>query len=160
NPDIEILSSIRPTLMTTRGPLLMASSVYAKHGVLFDSFRKYYGADGPLDILVAYGTSRDLNPSLSEAEIARELERDPVRNRAEYLSEWRSDVEGFIRREIVEACVDDYYELPPQLNCNYSCFIDQATGVPEGDSFAITVAHRLGDRAVVDAVREVRPPFN
>src|SRR5262249_3129784 len=58
NPDIEILSSIRPTLMTTRGPLLMTSSVYAKHGVLFDSFRKYYGADGPLDILVAYGTSR------------------------------------------------------------------------------------------------------
>jgi hypothetical protein len=33
--------------MTTRGPLLVASSVYAKRGVLFDSFKKYYGADGP-----------------------------------------------------------------------------------------------------------------
>jgi hypothetical protein len=37
NPDVEILASLRPTLLTTRGPLLMASSVYAKHGELFAS---------------------------------------------------------------------------------------------------------------------------
>jgi hypothetical protein len=100
--------------MTTRGPLLMASPVYAKRGVLFDSFKKYYGAAGPPDILVAYGTSHDLNPSLPQEEIDRELEKDPDRNRAEYLSEWRDDVSGFIGREIVQACIGDYYELPPK----------------------------------------------
>ena len=160
NPDVEILASVRPGLLTTRGPLLMASSAYAKRGVLFDSFKKYYGANGPPDVIVAYGTSRDLNPSLPQAEIDRELEKDPVRNRAEYLSEWRSDVEGFIPREIVEACVGDYFELPPQPNINYQCFIDTASGVPEGDSFAITIEHKLGDRAITDVIREVRPPFN
>jgi hypothetical protein len=56
---IEVLASARPGLLTTRGSLLMASSVYAKHGVLFDSYRKHYGPD-----LVAFGTSRDINPSL------------------------------------------------------------------------------------------------
>ncbi len=158
NPDTEILAAVRPGLMTTRGPMLIASSAYAKRGELFEAFKKYYGVDG--DILVAYGTSRDLNPSLSQEDIDRELEKDPLRNRAEYLSEWRSDVEGFIPREIVEACVGDYIELPPQPDINYQCFIDTASGVPEGDSFAIIVAHKLGDRAIIDVVREARPPFD
>jgi hypothetical protein len=160
NPDVEVLSAVRPTLLTTHGPLLIASSAYAKTGVLFDSFKKYYGAAGPPEILVAYGTSRDANPSLSHEEIERELERDPVRNRAEYLSEWRDDTEGFIPREVVEACVGDYVELPPQANLNYQCFIDTASGVEAGDSFAIVIAHRLDDRAVVDVIREARPPFD
>jgi len=110
--------------------------------------------------LVAHATTRDLNPSIPQAEIDLALERDPVANRAEYLSEWRSDVEGFIPRDIVEACVRNYIELPPQPNTNYVCFIDQASGVPEGDSFAAVIAHKLGDRVVIDAIREVRPPFN
>ena len=42
-----------------------------------------------------------VNPSISQAEI----ERDPVANRAEYLCEWRADVEGFSPRNVVEACV-------------------------------------------------------
>lgn len=160
NPDVEILRAVRPGLLSTRGPLLMVSSAYAQHGVLYDNFKRYYGASAPPDILVAYGTSRDANPSLSEAEIQRELERDPVANRAEYLSEWRTDTQGFIPRDIVEACVRDYYELPPTLGISYRCFVDAATGVPEGDSYAIVIAHRLGDRGVIDAIREIRPPFN
>jgi hypothetical protein len=160
NPDIEILAAVRPGLMTTRGPLLMVSSAYAKHGVLYDSYKRYFGPSGPPDILVAYGSSRDVNPSLSQAEIERELEKDPVRNRAEYLSEWRGDVEGFIPREIVEACVRDYFELPPAPGIAYRCFVDAASGVREGDSYAIAIAHKVGDRVVIDAIREVRPPFS
>lgn len=133
DPDVEILAALRPTLLTTKGPILMASSVYAKVGVLYDAYKQYYGAAGPSDILVGFGTSRDMNPLLSQAEIDRELERDPLRNRAEYLSEWRDDVEGFISREIVEACIGDYHELPPQDNISYSCFVDAASGVPDGD---------------------------
>jgi len=160
NPDVEILASVRPGLLTTRGPLLLVSSAYAKHGELYAAFKKYYGPNGPPDILVAYGTSRDLNPSLPQSEIDRELEKDPVRNRAEYLSEWRIDTEGFIPRDIVEACVGNYYELPPQPHFSYRCFVDAASGVPEGDSYAIAIGHKLGDRVVVDALREVRPPFS
>jgi hypothetical protein len=138
----------------------MASSVYAKHGELFSSFKKYFGPSGPSDVLVAFGTSRDMNPSLSEAEIAREIEKDPVRNRAEYMSEWRDDVSGFISRELVEACVQDWHELPPNPGISYRCFIDAASGVPEGDSYAIAIGHKLGDRVVIDAIREARPPFS
>ena len=37
----------------------MASSVYAKTGVLYDSYKRYFGAAGPPDILVAHASSRD-----------------------------------------------------------------------------------------------------
>jgi hypothetical protein len=138
----------------------VVSSAYAEHGELYDAFVKYYGADGPPDILVAHAASRDLNPSLPQEEIDRALAKDPVRNRAEYLSEWRSDVEGFIPREAVEACVRDYIELPPMSGINYRCGFDAASGIPDGDSLAIVISHKVGDHAVIDAVRELRPPFN
>jgi hypothetical protein len=76
------------------------------------------------------------------------------------LSEWRSDVEGFIPREVVERCVRNYIELPPRLGIAYRCFADPASGVEGGDSYAIAVEHKEGDRIVVDAIREVRPPFS
>ena len=161
NPDVEILASARPGLMTTRGPLLMVSSAYAKYGVLYDAFCKHYGPDGAIDILVAYGGSRDLNPSLPQADIDRELEADPVRNRAEYLSEWRDDCEGFIPRDVVEACVGDYRELEPRPGIIYYCFLDSASGSDGGDSYAIAISHRESDGCIIiDAVREIVPPFS
>ena len=64
------------------------------------------------------------------------------------LRRGRSDVEGFIPREIVEACVGRYYALPYQSNFHYRCFIDTASGVPDGDSYAIVIATQ-GDRSAV-----------
>jgi hypothetical protein len=161
NPDSEVLTAVKPGLLTTKGPVLMVSSAYAKNGVLYNYYKKYFGPNGPDDVLVAFGTSRDMNPSLSQAEIDRAIERDPVANRAEYLSEWRIDAEGFVPREVAERNVRDYIELPPQPNITYRCFIDQASGIEGGDSFAITIGHKVGTRrVVVDAIREVRPPFN
>jgi hypothetical protein len=160
NPDVEILAAVRAGMLTTRGPLLMCSSVYAKTGALYEAWRRYFGPSGPADILVAPATTRDLHPSIPQAEIDLALERDPVANRAEYLSEWRTDTEGFITRDIVEACVRDWNELPPRPRVFYQMFIDQASGVSEGDSFAMAVAHLEGDRVIVDAIREARPPFD
>ena len=161
NPDFEVLTAVKPGLLTTKGPVLMVSSAYAKSGVLYNYYKKYFGPNGPDDVLVAFGTSRDMNPSLSQAEIDRAIERDPVANRAEYLSEWRDDTEGFVPREVVERNVRDYIELPPQPSISYRCFIDPASGIEGGDSFTIAIGHKVGTRrVVVDAVREVRPPFN
>src|SRR6516162_1920924 len=160
NPDIEVVASVRPGLMTTRGPLILVSTAYAQAGVLWDAYRRDYGADGLPGILVAHGTSRDLNPLLPQTEIDRELERDPVRNRAEYLSEFRQDIEGFIPRSAVEACVGDYRELPPHDSVVYYCFIDAASGSDGGDSYAIAISHKDGDQVVVDCLREVIPPFS
>src|SRR5712671_6329959 len=56
-------------------------------------------------ILVAHGATRTLNPSLPQRVVDRALEKDRTRATAEYLAEFRTDVEGFVALEVVESCV-------------------------------------------------------
>lgn len=55
NPDNEILAAVRPGLATTPGPLIIASSPYARRGALWDTYRRHYGSQGDPLILVAQG---------------------------------------------------------------------------------------------------------
>jgi hypothetical protein len=159
NPDVEILNAVRPGLATTQGPLIIASSPYAKRGVLSDSYRRDYGTDGDPLILVAKGATRDLNPSFPQTIVDRALERDRISAMTEYLAEFRIDIEGFVRCEVVQACLGDYFEAGPTSSCRYRCFVDPSAG--SADSFTLAIAHRDADkRVVVDAVREVRAPFS
>jgi hypothetical protein len=158
NVDAEVLGALKPGLVTTRGPLIMASSAYARAGALYETWKEYFGQDNG-DTLVAYGTSRDFNPSLSQAEIDRALAEDRARNEAEYLSKWRSDIERFISLQVVEGCVGDFCEILPARDTSYRCFVDPASGSGE-DSFTLSVAHKQNDQIIIDCVREIRPPFS
>jgi hypothetical protein len=158
NPDVEILAAIRPGLLTTRGPLIMASSPYAKQGVLWDTYRKHYGPDGAPTVLVAKGTTREFNSTIPQSEINRELERDRARNTAELLAEFRSDLESFVSLEVVEACVGSYYEIAPARATSYHAFVDAAGGSGK-DAFAMAIGHKEGNNIIIDCVREKRPPF-
>src|SRR5262245_60865923 len=64
NADVEIVNAVRPGLATTGGPLLIASSPYARRGELWETYRKHFGLAGDPLILVAQGPSRTFNPSL------------------------------------------------------------------------------------------------
>jgi hypothetical protein len=158
NPDVEVLAAVRPGLLTTRGPLIMASSPYAKKGVLFEAFRKHYGPDGASRILVAKGGTRVFNETIPQAEIDRELERDRARNTAELLAEFRGDLESYVSLEVVEQCIGSYFELPPAERVNYSAFVDPSSGAM--DSFSMAVSHREKDQIIIDALYEKAPPFS
>jgi hypothetical protein len=158
NPDVEVLAAARPGLLTTGGPLVMASSPYAKMGVLWDTFRKHYGPDGAPGVLVAKGGTRDFNATIPQAEIDRELERDRARNTAELLAEFRGDLESYIALEVVESCVGSYYEMAPAAGTTYYAFTDPSGG--SDDSFTLSISHRDGERVVIDCVREVKPPLS
>jgi hypothetical protein len=158
NADTEILNAVRPGLATTGGPLIIASSPYAKRGVLWETHRKHYGPDGDPLILVAQGTSREFNPSLPQSVVDRALERDRAAATAEYLAQFRADIETFIAYEVVQACVGDHVEMAPLGTHRYSAFVDPSGG--SADSFTMAVAHADAERIVVDATREVRPPFS
>jgi hypothetical protein len=158
DPDVEVLAAARPGLLTTHGPLILASSPYSKRGALWDLFSRHYGPDGAPNILIARGGTRDFNPTISKAEIDALLAEDPVRNASEYLAQFRGDVESFISLDAVEACVGSYFELAPSPNVSYFCYADPAGGSGE-DSFAITIAHRDGTQVIISAVREWTPPF-
>jgi hypothetical protein len=158
NPDVEILNAVEPGLATTGGPLILASSPHARRGVLWDVFRRHYGAGGDPLILVAHGTSRSLNPTLPQRVVNRALEKDRARATAEYLAEFRTDVEGFVSLEVVEACTGAYREMLPAANNFYRAFTDPSGG--SDDSFALAISHKSKDQIIIDAVREARPPFS
>jgi hypothetical protein len=159
NPDQEILAALRPTLLTTRGPLFAISSPYARRGVLYDAYRRNYGPEGDPRILVAKGSSMDFNPSLPQAEIDRALARDPEANRAEYLAEFRSDVQSLVTQEAVEACTDSgVRERPFRREHAYVAFVDPSGG--SSDAMTLGISHREGETVILDLLREHRPPFS
>ena len=161
NPDTEILSSVRPGLATTSGPLFMISSPYARRGELWSIFSKHFGPAGDPLILVAQGASRALNPSLPQSVVDRAMERDPANAAAEFLAQFRTDIEGYISREAVEACVlSGVRESLPQANIGYHAFVDPSGG--SADSFTLAIGHRNFSKqtVVLDCLREVRPPFS
>jgi hypothetical protein len=161
NPDVEILNAVRPSLATTGGPLIIISSPYARRGELWNLYHRHFGPQGDPRILVAQGTSRDFNPTLPESVVTRTLERDYPAGAAEYLAQFRTDIESFIAREVVEAAtVPGRRELPPTAGVSYVAWTDPAGG-SGGDSFTLAIAHRdRNGRGILDLVREVQPMFS
>jgi hypothetical protein len=159
NPDSAILDAVRPSLATTGGPLIAISSPYARRGECYATWARHFGEKGDPRILVAQGASRDLNPSLPQSVVDRAMERDPAAASAEYLGQFRSDLEAFIAREAVEACIDrGVFERSPSDNAQYVGFVDPSGG--SSDSMTGAVAHRQDGLIVLDAVREAKPPFS
>ncbi|HWX42071.1 MAG TPA: hypothetical protein VN345_13065 [Blastocatellia bacterium] len=160
NPDTEILAAIRPA-MTTMAPdamLLCASSPYAQRGALYDAFKKHFARDDA-PVLVWKASTQTMNPSVPPSVIDEAYGRDPAAAAAEYGAEFRTDVEGFVRPEVVEACiVPGRFELPPIGGVIYSAFVDPSGG--SADSMTLAISHRDGDEVILDLIREVQPPFN
>ena len=158
NPDNEILAAVRPGLASIPGSVLMlASSPYAKRGELWNAYRQWWGRDG--GPLVWKATSREMNPSLRQSVVDEALARDYARAAAEYLAEFRSDVEQFVTREVVEACVSlGVRERPRVSGLRYFGFVDPSGG--SNDAMTLAIAHSEGERVIVDATRERRPPFS
>ncbi len=104
-PDYEILDALRPGMATIPNAMLLcASSPYARRGALWDAHRRHYGKDGD-PTLVWQAPTREMNPTVPQRVIDEATEQDPASAAAEYGAQFRSDVESFVNREAVEACV-------------------------------------------------------
>jgi hypothetical protein len=159
NPDAEIIAALRPAMATIPSAMLLcASSPYARRGVLWDAFRRHFGRAGS-PLLVWKADTRTMNPTVPQSVVDEAAEADPASAAAEYGAEFRTDVETFVAREVVDAAVvPGRYELPPVPGNAYLAFVDPSGG--SADSMTVAIAHRDGDRGVIDAVRERRPPFS
>jgi hypothetical protein len=160
NPDTEVLNAVEPGLATTGGPLILASSPHARRGALWETFRKNHGPEGDALTLVAHGASKVFNPTLPQRVVDRALEKDHARGAAEYLAEFRTDIEGFVSLEVVEECIGDYREQQASADNSYMAFCDPSGG--SKDSFTLAIAHLdySNDTVIIDALREARPPFS
>jgi hypothetical protein len=161
NPDTEILDALRPAMSTIPGAMLLcASSPYARRGALYRAYRRHWGKPGK--VLVWKADTRTMNPTVSEEVIAEAYEEDPAAAAAEFGAEFRTDIESFVAREVVEALVvPGRHELPPLTGMAYNAFVDPSGG--SADSMTLAIGHfevAGRDHCVLDLVREVRPPFS
>lgn len=161
NPDVEVINAVRPGLSTIPYSLLViASSPYAKRGILYTNYVKYFGKD-EAPVLVWQGTTEEMNSTLiGDPLIGEMFAEDPDRASAEFGAQFRSDIVAFITREAIEDVVaTGMRELPPGRGITYTAFVDPSGG--SADSFTLAIGHMEGDgTAVLDAIREARPPFS
>jgi hypothetical protein len=158
-PDYQILDALRPGMSTIPSAMLLcASSPYARRGALWDAFRRNYGKDDS-GLLVWKAATRTMNPTVPQAVIDRAMERDAASAAAEYGAEFRADVDSFVSREAVEAVVcPGVFERAPLTLTKYFAFVDPSGG--SADSMTLAIGHKEGQVAILDAIRERRPPFS
>jgi hypothetical protein len=160
--DEEVVAAAAPSLAMCpdRGLLLLGSSTHRKRGFMFRKWKELHGNDETDDVCWV-APSNVMNPRLPSDVIKTALADDPERAKAEFLSEWRSDLSDFIPSDVIEACIDEgVRERAPLPSVQYRAYADAAGGTGQ-DSFAIAVAHRQwgAGEVVLDAVRERRPRF-
>jgi len=168
NPDAEIVAALRPAMATVPDALLIGiSSPYARRGVLWDAFHEHFGKDDDR-VLVINADTLTMNPTVDPQIIADAFAADHVAAASEYGRDgtvnFRTDIEAFISRDVLDTCtVARRFELPPVAGVFYIAAVDPAGG-SGADSQTVTIAHaefRDDDVIiVVDAVREVKPPFS
>jgi hypothetical protein len=159
NPDYEIVAAITPSLASMPGSMvLFASSPYSKRGVLFENYDKWFGVAGA-PCLVWQADTRTMNPTIPQHVVDAAYERDPAAASAEFGALFRNDIDAFVSREVIaDAIVRNRRELSPVAGLQYCGFCDPSGG--SSDSMTLAVAHRGGDKVVLDCVREARPPFS
>ena len=161
NPDKEIVRAIRPSMITQPGALMIGlSSPYAKKGLLFEKHRDHFGRDNS-NVLVWQADTATMNRQIDPDLIDQAYDEDPASAAAEFGAQFRDDLQSFIAREAVEACVElGCRERAPERRIEYRAFVDPAGGGKSGnDAMTLAIAHLDGDLVVVDCVREYHPPF-
>ena len=160
NPDSEIIAALEPAMATIPNALLLgASSPYSRRGVLWNNYEKYFGKpDGPL---IWRAPTRTMNPTVPQAFLDEKYAEDPLAAAAEYGAEFRSDVDAFIIREVLDEVIQrDLHEIPPQLGVSYFAFVDPSGGSSDSMTLAIGHIDKTTRRGILDAIRERRPQFS
>ena len=95
-----------------------------------------------------------MNPTISQAYIDKEIEKEPEAGRAEWLGLFREDVSAAFPLEVIEACiVPGRMEIPysPHVG-RYFAFLD-----PGGrhDAFTLAIAHQNygSDKIILDVIK-------
>jgi hypothetical protein len=110
-------------------------------------------------VLVWQAETLAMNPAVPKEIIDKAYADDEASASAEYGAQFRRDIEAFIAREAVEACImPGRRELLRISNVRYFGFVDPSGGSQE--SMTLAIAHHENGQAILDAIREVTPPLS
>lgn len=164
NPDEEIINALEPAMASIPGSMMLcASSPYARSGIVYKTFKESFGVDDA-DDLVWRAPTQIMNPTIPQKVIDKAYRKDPVKAATEYGAEFRLDLQSLISDEALDAVTDDgVRERAPQGRSEveqYYAFIDPSGGSQDSMTLAIAHVDHANERAVLDLVREVQPPFS
>ncbi len=150
--DVEVQAAVRRGMVGFgRTRLVKISTPYAKGGVLYEDYQRYWGRDEP-DVLVWKAPSRYMNPALSSARMARERRMDAERFAREYEAEFVEDLTAFLPGAWIEGAVTPgVHERAADPAERYVVAVDPSGG--GADSFTVAVVHLAGARVVQDVMR-------
>jgi hypothetical protein len=162
-PDVDIYQSIVPSMSTIKNSLTIGiSTPFGRAGLLYSKFSKHFGKPGP--VLVWRAPSWVMNLELNEAELEEQFKENlgEAAYLAEYACQWRADIETYLTEELVDLAMKGQpMSRPYDGRSMYVVFVDPSELVHKsGDSMTIAVAHRAGERVVLDLVEEILPPEN
>lgn len=142
--DAEIQTSIKRGMVGFPVPrLVKVSTPYVKSGVLHDDFTRGWGHEDQ-DLLVWRAATTLMNPSISEARLARERRRDPERARREYDAFFVEAIDAFLPGAWVDAAViNGRFELPPRPGSFYVAAVDPSGGGQA--AFTLGIVHLEGN---------------
>jgi hypothetical protein len=160
SPDTELYAALRPGMLTIPGSrMIIISSPYRRSGLLWNRYNKYFGVNDP-NVLVIQASVRQLNPTITEAQLDAEREEDPAAAAAELDGQFRDDLTAFLTLAMIENATDKGVLVrSPQQGLAYHCGVDPSGGVK--DSFTAAVSHADKDNSIVlDALIEIKAPFD
>lgn len=161
NPDTEVIAAARPSMLTIPNSMLLcASSPHARRGALWQAYKKHYGVESER-VLVWQAdtlTTRPTAPDNIREEIAQAYIDDPAQASANFGALFRTDIEQFLSIEALDAVTVDERERPYISTFNFSAFADPSGG--GSDSFTLGIGHMERGIAILDLLREVKPPFS
>ncbi len=156
--DLEMLRTARGRVATTGGKVVTISSPYAASGALYEAHRRHFAKnDSPT--LVWQASAPEMNPTLPADYLERMERDDPEAFASEVAGQFRSGVAAFLDPEAIDSCIDrGVRERPVWNGLPYTASFDASGG--RTDAAALAIAHREGDRAVLDVVRAWPSPHN
>jgi hypothetical protein len=159
NPvDVEMRRAVLPTLATTGGQLVIASSPYFATDLLGELRRRHYGRDES-PTLVIQASAPEMNCTLPKDYLERMRADDPTAYAAEVLGQFRSGESTlFDSAQLDEVTRTGRGALPPQPDVTYFGGADMSGG--KRDAGCVSIAHREGARTVVDLVRAWKAPHS
>jgi hypothetical protein len=151
-----VYDALSPVLATfgDRGRLIITTTPASKTGITWELYDRREQLD---DLHVTVRGTRDLNPKVSERTISRARMRDAETAAVEYDAEFRDPCESYLDSEAIDAAVENYHPPARSAGHTYALAIDPAT---MGDRYAFIIAHKEGERIILDYSHILKPPVN
>jgi len=161
NPTSEIFNALAYNSLTLPDALtIIGTTPMGKRNYIGELFDSVHGDNANMHTLCWQAASLVMNPTLDRAEIALAFKLDPVKAAAELGAEFRSEFDALITHEALDRNTPKgVYERMYDDTHYYIAALDAASGSGK-DSMTLAICHRDGDVAVLDLVREVKPPFS